>query len=51
MNKEIINASVRLPRSLKEQADEKAKERNFESVSGQANFSAYVRWLIKQDVD
>lgn len=51
MSKEIIHASVRLPRSLKKQADERAKDQGFESVSGEANFSAYIRKLIKQDLE
>ena len=49
MSKEIINASVRLPRSLKKQADERAIEQEYETVSGRANFSEYVRQLIEND--
>jgi len=50
-NKEITNPSIRMPRSLKKKADEKAKERGFESIAGKANFSAYVRYLIEEDLE
>ena len=50
-NSDIINASIRLPRSLKDKANKKAKDLGFESVSGKVNFSKYIRYLIKEDIE